>query len=426
MSSDKPREELLVARRTARWVLLITLVMAGVKAVVGRLTGSSALTVDAVHSFTDMVALGASWFGLLLASREPTRRFPYGFYRAETLGAAVASGVIIFLGIKFLLTGIERLAEPVSLSYSGVGLLVSGCSAAVAYGLYRWERRVSEETGSQSLSATAEEVRLDMGSSLAVFLALAFGRYGVPYLDAVVTLGISVLVLWAGGKNLLVSLLSLMDASLDPELEGKVTELLEGMEEVREVEKIRARKSGPFYFVEGHVSVAGTMDVKRSHALAHEAAGRVSERFPEVEGTVLHIEPHHPEHLHVLLPVEEESGLEANLAKHFGRAPFFLTAMIGDGQVCDWRVENNEARERNVRAGLAATKEFVGDRDVDVVICRDIGEIAFHGLRDHFVEVFRAGEETVGSALERYRGGDLRLLTEATHSSEKKVTDSGS
>lgn len=65
--------------------MLITLLLAAVKAAVGRLIGSSALTADALHSGTDTVALAASWFGLMLASREPTERFPYGFYRPDAV-----------------------------------------------------------------------------------------------------------------------------------------------------------------------------------------------------------------------------------------------------------------------------------------------------------------------------------------------------
>jgi len=105
------RQSLCQARRVAGLAALFTMVMAAGKAFVRHLTGSSALMADALHSSTDMVALGASWFGLYLASRPPSERFPYGFYRAGTLGALMASGVILYRGGGLLWAGIGRLSH---------------------------------------------------------------------------------------------------------------------------------------------------------------------------------------------------------------------------------------------------------------------------------------------------------------------------
>jgi len=409
------------ARRTAGAVMLITLLLAAVKAAVGRLIGSSALTADALHSGTDTVALAASWFGLMLASREPTERFPYGFYRAETLGAALASGMIVLLGGRFLWTGVMRLWHPVATTHTPVGIATAAGSAVLAYVLYRWERRVSRATGSQSLAATAEEVRLDMASSVAVLIAVASSRYGIGWVEGVVTLGISVLVLHAGLRNLWGTILSLMDASVDPELERDVADLLRGMEGVREVEKVRARKSGPFYFVEGHVSVAGSLDVRRGHEIAHAAQRRVIDRKPQVERVILHIEPYRADRERVLLCTDRDEGLSAKVSRHFGRATFFLAATVEKGSISGIHSERNTLRDRELRAGLAVVKQLVEQYRPDVVICRQIGETAFHALRDDYVELYQCPACTAGEALDMFAEGKLQLLLKPTHSSEQKL-----
>jgi cation diffusion facilitator family transporter len=421
MEQEQAQKTIRWARRTAGAVMLVTLAMAAAKAIVGQLIGSSALTADALHSGTDAVALGASWFGLVLASREPTERFPYGFYRAETLGAAVASGLILLLGGDFLWTGIERLVHPAATTHTPVGIATAAASAVLAYVLYRWERRVSRQTGSQSLAATAEEVRLDIGSSLAVLVAVACSGHGVGWVDGVVTLGISGLVLWAGLRNLWAAVLSLMDASVDPELEREVAELLRAMEGVREVEQIRARKSGPFFFVEGHVSVAGSLDVRRAHEISHRAQRTIMEHKPQVEGVILHIEPHRPERQRVLVCTDDDGSLSAQVSRHFGRAPFFLEATIQDGKLSEPKSERNTLMDREQRAGLAVVKEFVERYRPNAVICRQIGEIAFHALRDDYIEVYQCPPCTAGEALEMFARGELRLLDQPTHSSEEKL-----
>ena len=78
-------------------------------------------------------------------------------------------------------------------------------------------------------------------------------------------------------------------------------------------------------------------------------------------------------------------------------------------------------RGKQVRAGLSAVREFVEEGKLDAVICREIGEIAFHTLRDKFLEVYRSPEQSAADALKAYAQGQLELLIAPTHSSEQKL-----
>jgi cation diffusion facilitator family transporter len=417
------KDNLSRARRVALVAALVTMAMAVGKYVVGLIVGSRALQADALHSGIDMIALGTSWFGLYIAGRRPTERFPYGFYRAETLAAMVGSGVIILLGGHFALESVRRVGTPREVQFSAAGLAVAAISVFVALGLYVWEKRTSVATGSQSLGATAEEVKLDMGTSAAVFVALLCSRYRIPYVEGIVTLAISALVLYAGFGSMRTAVLSLMDASVDPELEGQVARIIADVPGVRGVEQIRSRRSGPFYFVEGHVDVKPRMDVERSHALAHRAAEAVRERLPRIEGVVLHIEPWRGRTQTVLVPVESDDGLDATISTHFGRSPFFLVAHLDGDELQETAVEENTLRDRSLRVGLGVIRTFLKEHDLDAVLLREIGEIAFHGLRDDAVGIYRAPEGSARGALEQYAAHNLELLPDPTHSSEERVEE---
>ena len=78
------------------------------------------------------------------------------------------------------------------------------------------------------------------------------------------------------------------------------------------------------------------------------------------------------------------------------------------------------------RAGLSAVQEFVEGGKLDAVICRQIGEIAFHTLRDKFLEVYQSPEQSVADALKAYAEGRLQMLTQPTHSSEQKLENASS
>ena len=287
-----PRETTLTARKTVTFAVGVTIVLAAMKAIVGVVSGSSGLLADALHSVSDVIALSASWFGLWLAGKEPTQRFPYGFYRAETLAALVASGVILLLGVSILLQGIHKLKAPAELHHSWLALGVALVSAVVAFWVSTRLKRVARQTNSQSLAATGDEARMDCFTSLLVFVGVLAASIGFLRADAIVAILFSLLVFFIGGRNSWIALLSLMDASVDKQLEEDVADILLQIPGIKNTHKLRARRAGPFYFVEGHIHVPSSMDVARSHALAHEAERVVRQKRSEVEGVILHVEPY--------------------------------------------------------------------------------------------------------------------------------------
>lgn len=288
-----PRETTVAsARKTVTFAVIVTVVLAAMKAIIGVVSGSSGLLADALHSVSDVIALSASWFGLWLAGKEPTQRFPYGFYRAETLAALVASGVILLLGVSILLQGIHKLKAPAQLHHSWLALGVALVSAVVAFWVSTRLKRVARQTNSQSLDATGDEARMDCYTSLLVFVGVFAASVGFLRADAIVAILFSVLVLWIGGRNSWIAFLSLMDASVDKQLEEDVADILMQIPGIKNTHKLRARRAGPFYFIEGHIHVPSSMDVASSHALAHEAERIVRKKRPEVEGVILHVEPY--------------------------------------------------------------------------------------------------------------------------------------
>lgn len=405
------------ARNAAAIASAVTVVLMFMKGIAGMMAGSSALMADAVHSFGDLLGLGTSWFGLALASRKPTSRFPYGFYRAETLAALVCSLIIIGLGTLLLIEGALKIWDGSSLSHPTLAIGAAAVSMLTSTVLSIWERRVSKATRSQSLRAVADESRMDAISSIIVLVALIATWYEIPYIEGSVTLLIASAVIAVGAKNVWSSVLALMDASLDPELEREASEILSKLAGIKKVEKLRARRSGPFYFLDCHVHVSSSMDVFHSHALVHEAEEIVRIQRPEVESVILHVEPYQNTVRRVLVPIEETESLDGAISRHFGRARCFIIATIIGKTVTDIAVAKNTFAQQKVRAGLAVINEFVRRHQLDAVLVTEIGEIAFHSLRSSFVDVLHTTQATAREAIEAYVRERLSHLSHPTHSS---------
>ena len=83
----------------------------------------------------------------------------------------------------------------------------------------------------------------------------------------------------------------LMDVG-QPDLIERVRAIAQGVEGVRRIEKLQARKSGTRYWVDMHVQVDPHMSVLAAHEIAHRVKDAVRRGIPAIIDVLIHIEPH--------------------------------------------------------------------------------------------------------------------------------------
>ena len=405
-------------KRVAAVATALTLLLALAKGLVGYVHHSPALQADAVHSAVDAVAIFASWLGIKLAERPPTKKFPFGLYRAETLASLVVSAVILLAGAGLLVESISGLvAARGPLHRSVTVLAVALASAMLSAGIFVWERRVGQRLNSQSLLANADESRADIMTSVAVFLGAGATYLDVPSVELIVTAGLSLLILWLAIKHGRRAVFALLDASLDPDLERRAVAAAGKVRGVLKVGQLRLRRAGPFLFGVAEVHIRKSVDMGRAHEVAHRVVDAARQAIPSLEMLTVHVEPFSPEHRNVIVPATADSD-NASVSAHFGRATFFACATVSSQGVGEIDFVANTARRETARAGLAAIKEILNSRQVDAVLTREIGEIAFHALRDYHVEIYKASATTVHDALAQFASEGLPPVQSPTHASE--------
>jgi cobalt-zinc-cadmium efflux system protein len=171
---------------------------------------SLALLADAGHNLGDVLGLGLAWGGLLLAGRPPSGRHTYGLRRASIL-AALANAILLLVAVGgILVEALRRLGHPVSVTPSVVmavaalGIVVNGSSALL------FLARRSEDL---NLRAAFLHLATDTAVSFGVLVsAFAIARSGWMWLDPVVSLAISVVIVWSTRSLLMKALRLAMDA----------------------------------------------------------------------------------------------------------------------------------------------------------------------------------------------------------------------
>lgn len=196
-----PHHVLLIA-------IALTLGFALLEMIGGFWANSLALLGDAGHMGSDAIALAIAAFAAWMAQKPPSSKHSYGLQRAEVVAAWISSLMMIVISIAIIIEAINRIHEPEHVK----GIAVMGIAFAgllinifIAWLLARGERTIN-------IRAALLHVMSDILGSLAALIAGAviYFTHWNP-IDPILSILISVLILWSALKLLRESLLILME-----------------------------------------------------------------------------------------------------------------------------------------------------------------------------------------------------------------------
>jgi cation diffusion facilitator family transporter len=273
-----------------KWSFAGLLVTAILQLIVVVLSGSVALLSDTIHNFGDALTAAPLWIAFALTRLGASRRFTFGYGKAEDVTGVVVVLIILFSAVVAGYQAIERLINP-----QPVGLLwavaIAGAVGLVgneAVALFRI--RVGRQIGSAALVADGYHARTDGWTSLAMVLGAVGVWLGYPLADPVVGLLIAAAILgivWQSGKTVFTRLLDGVDPKVIDEIKHAACRV-EGVEDVAEV---RARWVGHRLRAEVNVAVDPDLSVAEGHAIAREVNHRLMHELRYLDKAVVHVDP---------------------------------------------------------------------------------------------------------------------------------------
>ena len=149
-------------------------------------SGSVALLADTIHNFADALTAVPLWIAFALGTKAATRRYTYGFGRAEDIAGLFVVAMITLSAIIAGVESIRRVINPVPIQHVGwvaaAGLVGFIGNELVA--LYRI--RVGRRIGSAALIADGLHARTDGFTSLAVLVGAGGVAVGFPLADPII------------------------------------------------------------------------------------------------------------------------------------------------------------------------------------------------------------------------------------------------
>ncbi len=285
-------EETSRAGIRAAWIGLAGMGLTAVlQIVIVAISGSVGLLADTLHNVGHAVTTIPLIIAFRLGRRRPTPAYPYGYRRAEDLVGLLIAGVIALSAALVLWESARAFVSPPPLT--GLGwVFAAGIVGALGNELVAVYRiRIGRRIGSAALIAEGQHARADGLSSVAVALGIVGVWLGFPRADALVGLGIGLMILLILISSLRVTLRRLMDG-VEPGTLQRVGQVAATVPGVRSVDDARARWVGHRLEADLTVSADPALGLAEVDALAEHVELTLRRDVPHLERAVVRIRPY--------------------------------------------------------------------------------------------------------------------------------------
>lgn len=273
-----------------KWSFGILAITALLQLAVVIVSGSVALLADTIHNVGDAATAVPLWIAFLLARRNPSSRFTYGYGRAEDLAGAVIVLIILLSAFVAGYEAIDRLIHPQPVAFLGwvavagiVGFL--GNEAVAVFRI-----RVGRQINSAALIADGHHARADGLTSLAVVIGAIGVWLGFPLADPIIGLLITLAILgivWQSAKAVFTRMLD----GVEPSVTNEIRHAAGHVPAIRQVLDVRARWLGHRLTAELDVALDGTATLREADAITGQFERELFQHMPALSAVRIRARP---------------------------------------------------------------------------------------------------------------------------------------
>lgn len=249
------------------------------KAIVGLLSGSIAIVLDAINNISDVASSVITIIGTKLANKRPDKKHPFGHGRIEYLSSLVISIIIIYAGITSFIESIKKIISPNKLNYTFFSIIVVVVAIFVKIFLGLYVKKKGEELNSSSLVNSGNDALLDSVISFSTLLAALIFLVSGFSVEAYLGVIISLIIIKSGFGMIMESVSSILGERVDVELIRSVKQTILEFKEVLGVYDIIFNNYGPnSYYGSVHIEIANTYTIDQVDELLRNITKKVYEK----------------------------------------------------------------------------------------------------------------------------------------------------
>ena len=272
--NETSREKTII--KTSIIGIIANVFLAGFKAVIGLMTNSIAIVLDAVNNISDAGSSLITIVGTKLAGKEPDKKHPFGYGRIEYLSAMIISVIVLYAGVTSFVESVKQIIHPETPDYSAVSLIIVAVAVVVKILLGRYVKGVGVKVHSDSLINSGEDATLD--SIISASTLIAAGIFLIFHISLEAWLGaiISVVIIKSGIEMLRDTISQILGERNDAELAKAIHQTVTSFPDVQGAYDLVLNNYGPDTWNGSiHIEVPDSYSADRLDQLSREITMKV-------------------------------------------------------------------------------------------------------------------------------------------------------
>lgn len=248
---------------------VMNIILAGLKLCFGLLSGSIAITADALNNFSDAASSVITYVSFKISSKPADRKHPFGHARIEYICSMIVSFLILVVGFELFSDSISRLINyaTTTVDFELVTFIILGCSIVVKLWLAYINNKVGKNINSSVIKASSMDALMDAISTSAVLVSGIIVKFtGLHFIDSIMGILVSFLIFFAGAKILNETKNSLLGEAAGEDVINSIREIAEKYPDIVGIHDMMIHNYGPDkYIASFHAEVDGSKDIYMLH-----------------------------------------------------------------------------------------------------------------------------------------------------------------
>lgn len=277
-TTDISRDKIII--RTSVIGIIANAFLAGFKAVIGLLSNSIAIVLDAVNNLSDTASSIITIVGTKLAGKPADRKHPFGHGRVEYLTALVIAVIVLYAGLTSLSESIKKIISPKTPKYTAVSMMIIGVAVVVKIVLGTFVKKTGEKVNSDSLVNSGKDAMLDSVISASTLIAAIVYITTKVSLEAWLGAVISIVIIKSGIDMLRETISQLLGERVDADLARNIKKTVREFPDVLGVYDLVLHNYGPDYYSGSlHIEIPDTYSADMIDVLNRAIAVAVFEKY---------------------------------------------------------------------------------------------------------------------------------------------------
>lgn len=259
LSSD--RERIIV--RTSIIGITTNIFLVIFKAIVGILSHSIAVILDAVNNLSDALSSVITIIGAKLAGKAPNKKHPLGYGRIEYLSSMIVSAIVLYAGFTSFLESAKKIITPDKPDYSIMSLIIIAVAIVVKLILGYYVKKQGEKVNSGALVASGSDASFDAVLSFSVLVSAIIFMIWKISLEAYVGIVISAVIIKSGIEMMAETLDDILGKRTDKAVSDKIKDIITSEEKIIGAYDLIINNYGPNKnYASVHIELPDTMTVR--------------------------------------------------------------------------------------------------------------------------------------------------------------------